>query len=60
MEGKTLIVLALQVTLMQWEQSVSGEEMRNSDSCIIYVASTEKGSLQVVDGTLRVSDLCEA
>jgi len=27
--------------------------MRNSDSCIIYVARAEKGSLQGVDGTIR-------
>jgi hypothetical protein len=27
--------------------------MRNSDSCIFYVARADKGSLQVVDGTVR-------
>ena len=32
---------------------MSGDEIRNSDSCIIYVARAEKGSLQVVDGTVR-------
>ena len=32
---------------------MSGDEMQYSDSCIIYVARAEKGSLQVVDGTIR-------